>query len=93
MAMQRSAELAEVATVLFQQVKALGVPQWTCGFNIWEIGDTDFTFYPGSPDGDILPPSKVPLTEDPVFILFDESRRRGDELFLYESKGEIQEAP
>ena len=29
MAMQRSEELAEVATVLFQQVKALGVPQWT----------------------------------------------------------------
>ena len=26
MAMQRSEELAEVATVLFQQVKALGVP-------------------------------------------------------------------
>jgi len=92
MAMQRSDELAEVATVLFQQVKALGVSQWTCGFNIWEIGDKYFTFYPGSPDGDILPPCKIPLTEDYVFILFDESRRRGDELCIYESKGEIQEA-
>ena len=28
MAMQRSEELAEVATILFQEVKALGVPQW-----------------------------------------------------------------
>ncbi|HLO81053.1 MAG TPA: ATP-binding protein [Chitinophagaceae bacterium] len=90
MAMQRSSELADVATVLFQQVKALGIPQWSCGFNIWEIGDKEFTFYPGSPDGDILPPCKVPLTEDYVFILFDESRRRGDELCIYESKGEIQ---
>jgi signal transduction histidine kinase len=90
MAMQRSIELADVATVLFQQVKALGVPQWTCGFNIWETGDKEFTFYPGSPDGDILRPCRVPLTEDPVFILFDESRRRGDELCIYESAGEIQ---
>ena len=47
MAMQRSEELAEVATVLFQQVKALGVPQWTCGFSIFEIDDKEFTWYPG----------------------------------------------
>src|SRR4029078_6443018 len=67
MAMQRSAELAEVATVLFQQVKALGVPQWVCGFSIFEIGDKECTFYPGSVDGDILPPVKIPLTEHPVF--------------------------
>ena len=43
MAMQKSEELAEVATVLFQQVKALGVSQWVCGFNIWEIGDKEYT--------------------------------------------------
>ena len=90
MAMQRSDELAEVATILFQQVKALGVPQWLCGFSIWEIGDKEFTWYPGSPDGDILPPCKIPLTEHPVFISFDESRRRGDELFVYEKEGEFQ---
>src|SRR5678816_281012 len=34
MAMQRSEELAEVATVLFQQVKALGVSQWVCGLSL-----------------------------------------------------------
>jgi signal transduction histidine kinase/ketosteroid isomerase-like protein len=90
MAMQRSEELAEVATVLFQQVKALGVSQWVCGFNIWEIGDKEFTWYPGSPDGEILASCKVPLTEHPVFISFDESRRRGDELFVYEKEGEFQ---
>jgi len=90
MAMQHSDELAEVATVLFQQVKELGIPQWTCGFNIWETGDTEFTFYPGGPDGEILPSSKVPLTEHSVFRQFDESRKRGDELFVYEKEGEIQ---
>ncbi|HMG91002.1 MAG TPA: hypothetical protein VK589_13140, partial [Chryseolinea sp.] len=91
MAMQRSEELVDVASILFQQVKALGVPQWNCGFNIWEIGDKQFTYYPGSPDGIILPtPCKIPLTEHPVFISFDDSRKRGDELFVYEKEGEFQ---
>jgi len=90
MAMQRSEELADAATVLFQQVKALGVPQWTCGFSIFEIDDKEFTWYPGGPGGEILPPSKIPLMEHPVFVQFNESRKRGDELFIYEKTGEIQ---
>jgi len=90
MAMQKSKELADVATVLFQQVKELGIEQWTCGFNIWESGDTEFTFYPGGPDGEILPSCKVPLMEHPIFRQFDESKRRGDELFVYEKQGEVQ---
>ncbi len=91
MAMQRSGELVDVATVLFQQVKELGVPQWNCGFNIWNIGDKEFTYYPGSPDGIISPsPCKIPLTEHPVFKRFDESRRRGEELLVYEKEGEEQ---
>ena len=90
MAMQRSEELADAATVLFQQVKALGVPQWTCGFSIFEIDDKEFTWYPGGPGGEILPPSKIPLMEHPVFIQFNESRKRGDELYIYEKTGEVQ---
>ncbi len=91
MAMQKSDELLDVASVLFQQVKALGVPQWNCGFNIWNIGDKEFTYYPGSPDGKILAsPCKIPLTEHPVFMRFDASRKRGDELLVYEKKGEEQ---
>ncbi|MDX2047578.1 MAG: ATP-binding protein [Chitinophagaceae bacterium] len=90
MAMRRSGELADVATILFQQVKALGVPQWVCGFCIFEIDDKEFTWYPGSRDGDILTPCKVPLTEHPVFIVMNESRKRGDELYVYEIAGEIQ---
>ena len=58
MAMQRSEELAEVATVLFQQVKGLGVPQWICGFSIFEIDDKEYTWYSASAEGDILPPVK-----------------------------------
>jgi signal transduction histidine kinase len=90
MAMQRSEELPEVAGLLFQQVKTLGVPQFHCGFNIFDIDDKECTWYPGSADGDILPPCKIPLTEHPVFMAFNESRKRGDELFVYEKEGEYQ---
>jgi hypothetical protein len=90
MAMQRSEELSEVATLLFQQVKTLGVPQWTCGFCIWDIGDTECRWYSGSPDGEILAPARFPLTEHPVFRTMDESRKRGDELFIFEKEGELQ---
>ena len=90
MAMQRSEELPEVAGLLFQQVKTLGVPQFHCGFNIFEIDDKECTWYPGSADGDILPPCKIPLTEHPVFMNFIESRKRGDELCVYEKEGEYQ---
>ncbi|OSZ73598.1 hypothetical protein CAP36_16415 [Chitinophagaceae bacterium IBVUCB2] len=92
MAMQRSDELLDVASILFQQVKALGVPQWNCGFNIWNTGDREFIYYPGSPDGVISPsPCKIPLTEHPVFMRFDESRKKGEDLLVYEKQGEEQE--
>ncbi len=91
MAMQRSDELLDAATVLFQEVKNLGVPQWNCGFNIWELGDKEFTYYPGSPDGVVLPsPCKISFDEHPVFMRFDESRKRGEELLIYEKEGEEQ---
>ena len=48
MAMQHSDELLEVASIVFQQVKSLGVSQWDCGVNIWNKGDTEFTYYPGT---------------------------------------------
>jgi signal transduction histidine kinase len=92
MGMQRSEELTDVASILFQEVKGLGVPQWACGFSIWEIGDKEFTWYAGSPDGTIMSPCKIPLTEHPVFMSFDESRKRGDELFIYEKEGEKQKS-
>jgi signal transduction histidine kinase/DNA-directed RNA polymerase subunit N (RpoN/RPB10) len=90
MAMQRSDELSEVANILFQQVKSLGVPQWTCGLNIWETGDEDFTYYPGNMDDKKLPPVKIPLREHPVFKRYEESRKRGDEFYVYEKSAELQ---
>jgi hypothetical protein len=92
MAMQHSSELGETSALLFQQIQNLGVPPWSCGFNIWEQGDSVFTSYMGSPDGAILDGFKIPLTEDATFIHFQESRDRGDKLFVDVLEGETLEA-
>ncbi|MDI1322872.1 MAG: nuclear transport factor 2 family protein, partial [Algoriphagus sp.] len=92
MAMQHSSELGETSALLFQQIQSLGVPPWSCGFNIWEQGDSVFTSYMGSPDGAILDGLKIPLTEEATFIHFQESRDRGDKLFVDVLEGETLEA-
>jgi signal transduction histidine kinase len=92
MAMQNSNELPEAANLLFQQVKSLGMNSWSCGFNIWEQGDTVFTSYMGNPDGSILASHKIPLTEEATFIHFQESRDRGDKLWVEELGGEALKA-
>ncbi len=45
MAMQRSEELAEVAVLLFEQIKNLGINSFSSGFNIWD--DDIKTLSPG----------------------------------------------
>ena len=82
MAMKHSAELNETSALLFQQIETLGVTPWSCGFNIWEKGDTVFTSYMAAPKVTILAEIKIPLTEETTFIHFQESRDRGDKLFV-----------
>jgi len=43
MSMQHSDELKDAAALLFQQAKALGVPAYSCGYNIWEKDEKEFT--------------------------------------------------
>ena len=89
MSMQLSDELKSAATLLFQQVKALGAPAYSCGYNIWEKDDKEFTSWMSSQDGnDINPALKIPLTEDINFIRFNESRKNGEELVVIEMRGE-----
>ena len=85
MAMQKSEELAEAANLLFQQVQALGVPSWSCGFNIWEEKEKCYTAWMSS-EGILQPPFKLPLSEIQTFNHFYESRQKG-ELFYVEEMG------
>ncbi len=87
MAMQHSDELAEAANLLFQQVHALGIPAWSCGFNIWEKNDKSCTGWMSS-NGILQPSFKIPLTESPSFIRQYESKQNGEIFYVEEVSGE-----
>ena len=93
MAMQKSDELKEAAALLFQQVKSLGAPAYSCGYNIWEKNEKTFTSWMSSEDGIIINAVlNIPLTEDANFIGYVESKQKGEQFFVLELRGErIQE--
>ncbi len=87
MAMQHSNELGEAANLLFQQVQTLGIPAWSCGYNIWEKEEKICTGWMSS--NDILqPPFRIPLTESPSFIRQYESKQKGEIFYVEEVGGE-----
>ncbi len=88
MAMQRSEELSDAAVLLFQQVKSFGLESWGCGFNIWEKDEKVCTSYFTNPEGNLVEPYQIPLTEDPIFIRFYESRQNGEDFWIQEISGQ-----
>ena len=66
MAMQRSDELADVASTLFQQIRELGGKPWSCGFVLCDENREEDEAWMSSPDGHIMPPIYFPHTIDPV---------------------------
>ena len=92
MAMQRSDELAEAASLLFKQIVDLGTKQWASGFDIWQADDISATAWMSGPDGSVARPFVVPYTEDPFFKKIYESRQSGTAFFVMESSGkELEE--
>jgi signal transduction histidine kinase/DNA-directed RNA polymerase subunit N (RpoN/RPB10) len=89
MAMQHSDELKDAAALLFQQAKALGVPAYSCGYNIWESDEKEFTSWMSTQDGsDFNGVSNIPLTEDANFIRYVESKQKDEPFFVLELRGE-----
>jgi signal transduction histidine kinase len=89
MAMQHSSELQDASDLLFKQVLDLGVPAFSCGYNIWEKGEKECTAWMSDPSGGgINPAFKIPLTEDPNFIRFRESKQKKEEFYVLEMRGE-----
>jgi hypothetical protein len=89
MAMQHSDELKQAAALLFQQVKALGVPAYSCGYNIWEKNEKEFTSWMSTQDGsEINGVPNIPLTEDANFIRYVESKQKCESFFVLELRGE-----
>src|SRR6185369_16730184 len=89
MAMQRSDELKDAAALLFQQVKSLGAPAYSCGYNIWGKNEKEFTSWMSTQEGSIINGvPNIPLTEDANFIRYVESRQKGEQFFVLELRGE-----
>ncbi|HUR10413.1 MAG TPA: hypothetical protein VM012_03550, partial [Flavitalea sp.] len=85
MAMQKSHELSETAVLLFHQLMSLGLDIRGCGFNIWEKDEKTCTAWMSGPEGRLSPPFKLPLTDDPFFIRYYESRQNGEDFWVYET--------
>ncbi|MFI5154265.1 MAG: sensor histidine kinase, partial [Chitinophagales bacterium] len=88
MAMQRSEELGDVASVLFKQVEGLGIKSWSTGFNIWLEGNTSYIDWISSPAGGFLAPYTVDLSIHPAFRKISEARQRGEDFYVLEFEGE-----
>ncbi|WP_166965567.1 ATP-binding protein [Yeosuana marina] len=77
MAMQKSEELAETASVLFQQIKNLGFDTWSCGFCIWSEQD-QVEAWMGADSGKLLPPMLLPYKEEKTHNEIYKSFLNGD---------------
>lgn len=65
MGMQKSDELAETSSVLFQQIKELASETWSCGFCIWQDKD-EVELWMGADSGGLLPPMLIPYKKEPT---------------------------
>ncbi|TMI86399.1 MAG: hypothetical protein E6H08_21150, partial [Bacteroidetes bacterium] len=92
MAMQRSEQLAETASLLFKQIGDLGLNVWSSGFQIWNADDISTTAWMSTEGGEIQAGLRLPHTEDPFFKNIYNARQNADRFFLMESKGkELEE--
>ena len=89
MAMQKSDELADVAGLMFQQVKELGITAWTTGFNVWSDDNNTYTDYVTSPLGGFVEPYTIDTTVFPSFKEISDAKKSGEEFYVQYLEGEV----
>jgi len=89
MAMRKSDELSEVAILLFNQVKSLGIKTWTTGFNVWSDNNNYYTDYITSPQGGFIEPYTIDATHFAAFAEISHARKTGEEFFVSYLEGDI----
>jgi signal transduction histidine kinase len=87
MAMQKSDELAKVASLLFQQVKALGIESYSSGFTVWENNDSELVSWMCNADGSINPPFKMPAQDIEWHRQQYESWKKEEEYIIHDFTG------
>ncbi len=87
MAMQRSDELQDAASIMVQQIQALGVPQFGSGFNIWDADRKAATAWMCNVITDNLPPPFKTSSSEDIFLHIHDAAQRGESLFMREQAG------
>jgi signal transduction histidine kinase len=91
MGMQRSDELQEVANVLFLELQSLGIPSWSCGYNILSPDKKVSTNFMSN-EGTIQKPFDLPLTEEASLIEFYRFLQSEESFFTQELDGKALES-
>ena len=84
MAMQKSDELAETASLLFQQVKTLGIASYTSGFTLWEKDNKDLVSWTSNANGSVNPPFSMPAIENEWHRQQYESWEKKEDFIVYD---------
>ncbi len=87
MAMQSSDEFADVAAVLFDQVRTLGGDLWGTGFGLCEEDAENEEFWFANENG-VFPAVSIPNTEDPAHKQMYEGWKSKIEFLALEASGE-----
>jgi signal transduction histidine kinase len=86
MAMQHSDELPEAANVLFMEIQALGIPAWSCGYNILASDNRSATCCMSS-EGTLQKPFKLRLWGESSFEEMGDFVRCNESFLLQELGG------
>jgi signal transduction histidine kinase/ketosteroid isomerase-like protein len=88
MAMQKSDELPEAASLLFQQIQSLGMPAWSAGYCIWNDDEKSAITLWMSSEGVLQPPFSAPTNKDELFIEMRKGQENGKPFHVVEMGGE-----
>jgi signal transduction histidine kinase len=91
MAMQHSEELAKAAQVLFSEVQALGIPSWSCGYNLLNDDNTAAQCWMSSEEI-IQEPFILEYKKEPSFIEMYEFFESDDSFLIQELGGKTIES-
>ena len=86
MAMQKSEELPDAANVLFTEVQKLGIPAWSCGYNILSEDKKSSTCIMSS-EGEIQSPFILPLTKHKSLKPWHKAILNNENFYVYEQGG------
>ncbi len=94
MAMHQSSELAEVASVMFEQLSLLGVSLWICGFTICKKDNEIVEAWMSPPDGKMMDDAMfIPFTIDQFSTAAYEAWKNQEQIYTDIMEGdELQQS-